>query len=122
MHNKKIGTQFEKYMCKELAREGWWAHFLSPSAGGSQPFDIIAIRGSHVLAIDCKVCKGDWFSYLRIETNQRMAFDLLRSKSDSRKVKCGFMVLHDDRIVFIPYEQVLEDEKRGKHGYDLRGK
>lgn len=117
--NKKIGMQFEKYMCEELSRRGWWAHFLTPSAGGSQPFDIIAIRGSHVMAIDCKTCKSRWFSYSRIETNQRMAFDTLRAKSDNRKVKCGFIVLHNENIVFIPYDKIIEDEKRGKYSYDL---
>lgn len=118
--NKKIGTGFEEYMCKELARQGWWAHFLAPSRGGAQPFDILAIRGSSVLAIDCKTCKSRWFSYSRIEDNQRLSFDTLMKKADKRKIKCGFMVLHEDRIVFIPYERVLEDEKHGRRSYDLR--
>lgn len=117
--NKRIGGDFEKYLCKELARQGWWAHFLSPGPGGAQPFDVLAIRGSSVMAIDCKTCKSRWFSYSRIETNQRLAFDMLMEKSDKRKVKCGFSILHDDKIIFLPYERVLADEKHGRRSYDL---
>lgn len=120
--NKRVGTRFERYMCDELSRQGWWVHFLSPNAAGAQPFDIIAIRGSHVLAVDCKTCKSKWFSYSRIETNQRLAFDMLMAKVDKRKVKCGFYILHDDKIIFLPYEHVLEQEARGKHGYNLEEK
>lgn len=117
--NKTTGTRFEQYMCNELGRQGWWVHFLAPGYNGAQPFDIIAIRGSSVLAVDCKTCKNRWFPYSRIENNQRLAFDTLTAKTDSRKVKCGFYVLHDDKVIFIPYERVIEDEKRGRHGYDL---
>ena len=122
MNNKKTGMQFEKFMCKELARRGWWAHFMSPGPGGAQPFDIIAIRGSHILAIDCKTCVTKTFPYSRIEDNQRLAFDALMDKSDSRRIKSGFAISYGDRIVFLPYEQVITDEKNGKKSYCLEGR
>lgn len=119
LSNKATGTRFERYMCDELSRQGWWVHFLAPGYNGAQPFDIIAIRGSSVLAVDCKTCKSRWFSYSRIEMNQRMAFDRLMAKTDKRKVKCGFYILHNDSVVFLPYEHVIEHEKHGGKAFDL---
>jgi len=116
--NKRIGSSFEKLVCDRLARDGWWVHFLSPNSYGAQPFDVIAIRGDKVLAIDCKTCKSRRFSYDRIETNQRMAFDMIRAKA-GENLSCGFVILHDGKIIYLPYTKVLADETRGKRSYDL---
>lgn len=105
MNNKKIGTQFEQEFCKYLADHGWWAHFLTPSAGGSQPFDVIAARGRDVYAIDCKTCSKDSFSLSRIEDNQHSAFKSIIWKSAN--VKCGLAILHNDEIYYVPYDEVL---------------
>ena len=109
MNNKKTGSQFEKEFCQYLAENGWWAHFLTPNASGAQPFDIIALRGRNVYAIDCKTCAGDKFSISRIEDNQRLAFSHIIWKSTS--VKCGFAILYNDEIYYVPYEDVLVFEK-----------
>lgn len=113
MNNKKTGMQFEKEFCQYLAKNGWWAHFMTPSASGSQPFDIIAMRGRDTYAIDCKTCANDRFPFSRIEDNQRMAFMSIIWKSAN--VKCGFAILYNDEIYYVPFEDVLVIEKyKGK--------
>ena len=97
MNNKKIGTEFEKYVCKILKYMGYWVHFIAPDSRGAQPFDIIAVKNGMAVAIECKTldAKQKYFSIDRIEENQRMAFE--------RWIACGNLeptiaVLHGDRI------------------------
>ena len=120
--NKRIGSRFERQVCDKLAKDGWWVHFLAPGANGAQPFDVIAMRGKRVLALDCKTCRSKYFSYDRIETNQRMAFDMLRARVSDDVISCGFVILHNDKIVFLPYAKILADEAIGKRSYDLEAR
>lgn len=117
MNNKKIGTQFEQEFCDYLAKHGWWAHFLTPNAAGAQPFDIIAMRKGEVFAIDCKTCSGSRFALSRVEDNQRMAFSEVFWRA--LIVRCGFAILYNDEIYFIPYSNVLKAEHDGKKSITL---
>lgn len=105
INNKKTGSQFEKEFCQHLAENGWWAHFLTPSASGAQPFDIIALRGRDVYAIDCKTCADDKFPISRVEDNQWFAFRSIMWKSTN--VKCGLAILYNDELYYVPFEDVL---------------
>ena len=67
MNNKKLGTAFENEFCELLASKGWWAHFLSPSVSGSQPFDVIACKDKSCMVFDCKTSAKHIFPYTRLE-------------------------------------------------------
>ena len=41
--NRKVGNGFEKDLCRDLAKCGFWAHNLAQNSQG-QPFDVIAAR------------------------------------------------------------------------------
>ena len=73
--NRKTGTSFERELCEELARYGFWAHNLAQNSAG-QPFDVIAARDGKVYPIDAKVCEKDVFRLVRIEDNQFSAMTL----------------------------------------------
>lgn len=110
MNNKKLGTEFEREICRKLQHDGWWVHFIEPKQNGSQPFDIIAVRYGRAVAIDCKTCADDRFNISRLEDNQIFAFD--------RWLKCGndmpeVVVKHEDSIYVIPYDY-LKNEKSVK--------
>ena len=77
MNNKKIGTAFEREVCKRVAETGAWVHFLSPDEKGSQPFDIIAVRDGIACAIECKTLnsKATKFPISRLEENQILAME-----------------------------------------------
>ena len=100
MNNKKLGNWFEMKMCELLSNNGYWVHFISPDARGAQPFDIIAVKNNHALAIDCKTCVANSFNISRLEDNQVMAFE--------RWLKCGnenplIAILHDNSIYLLDY-------------------
>lgn len=105
MNNKKLGTEFEKEVCRILSESGWWVHFIVPDARGAQPFDIIAVKAGKAVAIDCKTCAAKRFTLSRLEDNQIMAFE--------KWLTCGnempwIMVKHDGIIYRIPYSRVKD--------------
>ena len=112
MNNKKTGPEFEQEFCDYLAKHGWWAHFMSPNAKGSQPFDIMAAKGANVYAIDCKTCSTNRFAFSRIEDNQRSAFDALLWASPN--IVCGFAIKYNSSYYFIRYSKVLSKEMLGE--------
>lgn len=75
MNNKKTGSDFEREFCQILADKGYWVHFLSPDSRGAQPFDVIAVRNGHAIAVDCKTSVKPIFDISRLEDNQIMAFE-----------------------------------------------
>ena len=100
MNNKKLGSEFEKRMCKLLSEDGWWVHFIEPKANGAQPFDIIAVKNGRAVAMDCKTCVNSRFSIDRLEDNQIYAFE--------KWLRCGnempyIAVEHEDDVYMIPY-------------------
>lgn len=103
MNNKKIGSDWERKVCKYLAQKGYWVHFIVPDARGAQPFDIIAVRYGTALAIDCKTCVANTFNISRLEDNQISSFDLW--------LRCGnhhpmIAVYHKNKLYWIEYEEL----------------
>ena len=100
MNNKRLGTEFEREFCELLAARGYWVHFMSPSASGAQPCDIIACKNGTPFLFDCKTCEKNVFPLSRVENNQILAFErFLRTGN-----KHAFIaVKHDNKIYFIPY-------------------
>ena len=117
MSNKKTGAKFERDFLKYLADNEWWAHFLSPDKSGAQPFDIIAMRGSDVMAIDCKTCSADRFPLSRVEENQYWAFRSIMWKADTF---CGFAILHNEEIYLIPFDVILAVKKKNESSILLK--
>lgn len=111
MSNKRIGMDFEQEVCDYLTEKGYWVHFIEPAPDGGQPFDIIAVKDSVALAIDCKTCAGNVIDEIRLEMNQILSF--------RKWLKCGnYMPLlackyKDNEIVWVRYDD-LRREKRIK--------
>lgn len=108
MNNKRLGTEFEGEVVKLLSQQGYWVHFITPDASGSQPFDIIASKNDMPIVIDCKTSVAKWFNISRLEENQKMAFELWLKKGN----KYAFVVIkYNDKIYCIPY-RMLQGLKR----------
>ena len=110
MNNKKLGIAFERFVCADLAHNGYWTHFITPDERGSQPFDIIAVQGNRAVAIECKTLNASEhiFPLSRLEDNQLMAF--------KRWMMCGndspmIAVAWKGKCYYIPYTE-LEEKKR----------
>lgn len=98
-------TQFETQICWLFHKLGYWAHRLARDERGAQPFDVIAIKGHAIFAVDCKVCSRPRLDITRAEINQMLAFTMLSKTTEAR---CGFMCYHKGDIYFIPYFMVEE--------------
>lgn len=108
LSNKKIGTNFEREVVELLSQKGYWVHFITPDARGSQPFDIIASKNNEPFVVDCKTSSTKWFNISRLEENQVMAFELWHK----RKNKYSYIfVKYNEKIYAIPY-LVLKELKR----------
>ena len=115
MNNQKIGRSFELRWAEYLHSLGYWVHFLSPAANGSQPFDIIAIGQTplQVLAMDCKTLSaGSRFAINRAEENQLLAF---RSLNQAGVNSTYFVVECPDKMIrLIPSQEVDQAMKQGQ--------
>jgi Holliday junction resolvase len=103
MNNKKIGSDFEKEMCRILSDLGYWVHFISPDARGAQPFDIIAAKHGRTVVIDCKTCVSKFFSKNRLEDNQIYAFEKWKQCGNEEPI---IAVKHDGKIYLIRYQEI----------------
>lgn len=118
INNKKIGSDFEKRYCEYFNKNGYWVHFMNPSANGSQPFDIIAIKGTMIVAVDCKTIVANRFSLDRIEDNQMMAFKKMN--------ECGIhntyfsLEQRKNHVVNIPSQILIELKENGVKSIDVR--
>lgn len=102
-NNKQIGARFEQEFVEILAKEGFWAHFLSPSPTGAQPFDVIAMKDGCAFCFDCKTSVKPIFPLSRLEDNQILAFD--------KWLQCGgqepmVAVKYDNKVYLVSYTQL----------------
>lgn len=105
MNNKKIGDDFELEAINLLSIAGFWVHFITPNARGSQPFDIVAMKDGVSYAIDCKTNSTRKFSVLRLEDNQMCAFDKWLNSGGTEPM---LFVKHDEHIYCVNYRALLK--------------
>lgn len=109
--NRTVGGRFEQELGEILAKNGFWVHVLQQNKSG-QPADIIAIRGRFHTLIDCKVCENGFFSFDRIEENQKSAMKMFFRKGGEL---CYFALkLPDGKIRMVPLERCETIRNRGK--------
>ena len=108
MNNKRLGTAFERKFCALLAARGFWVHFMSPSASGAQPCDIIACKNNTPYLFDCKTCEDDTFRISRLEDNQIFAFTKFKICGNT---KCFIAIEHDNKIYLVRYEYLAQKRK-----------
>lgn len=116
---KKIGHEFEQDMVKEFARQGYWAHFISPDNSGKQPFDIIVAKDGLAYAIDCKTCVDHVFRIGRLEENQKKAFEFWLARGNTDPF---VLVKHKEIVYKISYKYLRENGKvdiLGGEGYEV---
>ena len=77
--NRKNGNVFEKELCRDLSKCGFWVHLMTQNSQG-QPFDVLAARNGVSYPIDCKDCSKNIFKMERIEENQFSAMSLWEEK------------------------------------------
>ena len=114
------GREFEKWIENKLNECGYWVHRMAESNTGSQPFDIIALKGHGVYAFDCKVIstKRPYFPFSRIEENQRRAFEKLYLRY-AGNLLCGFVIYFEGGVYLLDYLKIKRRIEEGKKGIAL---
>lgn len=109
--NRSTGGRFEQELAQVLADNGFWVHVMQQNKAG-QPADLIAIRGKFHTLIDCKVCDNSFFSFERIEENQKMAMKMFTRKANEL---CYFALkLPDESIRMVSLSRLETIKNRGK--------
>ena len=93
-------NKFEADVCAYFFQKGYWAHRIAHSPGGSQPFDIIAMKRNLVVAVDCKVCSRKSFPLVRVEDNQWLAMELMTQRTDA---SVGFACYFQECVYWLPF-------------------
>lgn len=102
--SEMTGSQLEAYLVHVLSNNGWWALRIPRNPSGAQPFDVIAVKGSNVLAVDCKTCSTDKFPISRVEDNQWSAFATMLSRTNAT---IGVVAEHDGVLYLIDYAELI---------------
>ena len=110
--NRTTGGRFEQELSHILADNGFWVHVMQQNKAG-QPADIIAVRGRFHTLIDCKVCDNGFFSFERIEDNQRSA--MKRFFNRAGELSYFALKLPDGSIRMVSLERCETLKNRGKH-------
>ena len=114
---KKIGNMFENEVLKKLENNGWWAHKIAPAINGSQPFDIIAVKPSIVLCLECKnIATGYNFQLSRVEDNQYYVM----KKMQDQGVAAFFVFKANKQIYKVAGEDVINAVDAGEKKIDVR--
>lgn len=98
--------EFENLFCNLLSKQGYWALNIPKNQSGAQPFDVIAIKGIGIIAVDCKVCGSNRFPLNRIEDNQWAAFELMRERTTDADI--GIVAYYNGDIYFLSYEYLKD--------------
>ena len=108
--NRTSGGRFEQEFAEFLYQHGFWVHVMQQNRSG-QPADIIAVKGKFHTLIDCKVCENGYFSFDRIEDNQRLAMTMFCKRA---RELCYFALkLPDGRIRMVSLSRCETIKNRG---------
>lgn len=111
---RDIGLLFKKH--------GYWAHVFAKSKSGSQPVDVVAIRGNECWLLDVKHLRKEEvsFPFARIEPNQWACLGYAR---DFAKIKnLGIAVRHENSENFafwLSYDKLLAMKQNGSKSVKL---
>ena len=96
-------SKFERDVCSFYFEHGYWAHRIARDERGAQPFDVIAIRGNYVVAVDCKVCSRKSFPLARVEDNQRLAMQIMTERTNAF---VAFLCYFEGKVYVLPFIEV----------------
>lgn len=108
------GNQFEEKFCEAMSKQGFWVLRIPRGAGGTQPFDVIAIGRNIIFAVDCKVVSGkaNTFSLDRVEDNQWLAFELITERTNAIAMLAIYWE-KEDCVKIIQYPELIQLKNNG---------
>ena len=130
MDNIKIGNKTEKTISDVFREKGYWVYNCPRSTSGSQPFDLIAIRGcdkvsgGHIVwFVDGKHVRSNEvsFKFDRIEPNQIISMEYARDFAKINVDNMGFAIEFErtNNFYWLPYEMAVECLKNNEKSVNL---
>ena len=126
MNNTTLGNKTEKTASSIFREKGYWVYNCPKSSSGSQPFDLIAIKGGweyKVWFIDGKHVRKDEVSFTlnRIEPNQWASMEYANQFAQIRSETLGFVIQFErtGEFYWLPYETALDMKNNGVKSINL---
>ena len=119
------GKKAERIICTYLRHQGYWVHDTGRTNSGSQPVDIIAMKGNafndlcHVMLLDAKYIRAEdaSFPFSRIEPNQMTSLDYASHYAGVSEDCLGFGIVsgrNENDIRFLPLTQLRDLKENDK--------
>lgn len=120
----QVGNDAERYVKEIFKKYGYWAYNTPKAKDGSQPVDIIALKGHNNWLVDVKHVRGEdiSFAFARIEANQLTCMDYAKNFAH---LNClGFAIVFErlNKCMFLPYTDYLmlkSDNKKSVNASEL---
>ena len=130
MNNTKIGNKTERSASSILRQEnGYWVYNCPKSRDGSQPVDILAIKGVEnsrlvkALFCDSKHVRTNEVSFTldRIEPNQWSSLQFINDFAKVHIDNLGFIIEFErtGKYYWLPYKKALEMSKNNEKSINL---
>lgn len=113
INNKILGSTFEKDFAEFLSKKNFWVHYIEGTAHiGSQPCDIVAIKRDFPHLYDCKTLnnKNGLFPISRIEENQRLAYEKVRTCRNPQTI-FALAILWNNDLYIVDFDDIDFDKK-----------
>lgn len=126
MNNTTIGNKTEKTVSSIFRKNGYWVYNCPKSQSGSQPFDLIAIRGGEnyiVWFVDGKHVRQNEVSFplSRIEPNQLASMEYASGFAKVNIQNMGFAIQFErtNEFYWLCYKDVVECLKSAEKSVNL---
>ena len=129
MNNTNIGNKTEHTISSVFRKKGYWVYNCPKSSTGSQPVDLIAIKGKTntdtciVWLVDGKHVRSNEISFKleRIEPNQWISMKYASEFACINIENIGFAIEFERSGMFyyLPYKKALELDKNGEKSIKL---
>ena len=127
MNNTRIGNKTEKTASSILRERGYWVYNCPKTSSGSQPFDLIAIKGGKqylVWLIDGKHVRSNEVSFVlnRIEPNQWASMNYAINFAHINPETVGFVIEFErtGEFYWLPYTKTLNMKENGLKSVNLK--
>ena len=115
MNNTTIGNKRENQLCDLFKKHHYWAHVCAKNASGSQPIDVIAIKGERRFVawlVDAKNVEASKpsFPLERIEDNQWISLQYARDFAGIPEENLGFAVFFErmNKFYWLGLKQAMD--------------
>lgn len=106
-------SEAEVRVANFLSRANSFVSLFKKGVDGNQPFDLIAIDSNSVMCLDVKLCDKDYFTFNRVEENQKNSFQFLSSLGNPN-VHLGFAIVYEEIAYYLPYNEYVDSLEQGK--------